>query len=272
LADLGLLRIEQRRWNEASELLDSALEIAANVGDDHCRGLSHGYHGQNELERGDLKAARDHFERAVQVLAEVGDRRWVAHFRAAHAAVETLLDRKILGQELFEEAARELDSAGKGDDALVFEGWRAIASGQAEQAQALLAKRPANQHFHWRAVCRVVGALQEKPAMLRLSIAADARWFELGGERVSLARRGSLRRILLELVRTHETDPASAIGVAELFEAGWPDQRIRADSSAHRVHVAMATLRKLGLGDLLVTHSEGYALERNVRVERGDEG
>lgn len=270
LADLGLLRIEQRRWDEAAELLGSALEIATNVGDDHCRGLSHGYAGQNELERGCLEPAREHFERAIQVLTEVGDRRWVAHFRAGLACVETLLGRDVLGRELFEEAARELENAGKGDDRLVFEGWRAICA--PERAPAFLSARPANTHFHWRAVSRVVRAALEPTTTPRLLVAADASWFEHAGDRVSLARRASLRRIVLALVQAHEADPSATLDVSALFDAGWPGQRISAESSAHRVHVAIGTLRKLGLGALLVTQSEGYALERNLRVERADPG
>jgi predicted ATPase/Tfp pilus assembly protein PilF len=282
LADLGMLRIEQGRFDEAAKLLRSALEIATNVGDDHCRGLAHGYAGQNELERGALEQSRQQFELAIQVLEEVGDRRWVAHFRAALACVETLLGRAVHGHQLFEEAERELDQAGKGDDRLVLQGWRAICAARQpegttgdgrvqdlrEQARAFLCTLPSKTHFHWRAVCRVLRTTLESSSTRRLLVSPDASWFELGGERVSLARRGSLRRILLALVRAHEAEPSAMTDAFALFDAGWPGQHIQADSSAHRVHVAIGTLRKLGLGALLVTRSEGYALDRDLLVER----
>jgi predicted ATPase len=270
LADLGTLRIEQGRFDDAAECLQLAREIAANVGDDHCRGLAHGYAGQNEFERGALEAARDHFARAVDVLATVGDRRWVAQYQAALACAETLLGREVLGRDLFDEAERELSSAGKGDDRLVFEGWRAVCAarqGEPGPAERFFAQTPASSHFHFRAVARVLCGSQRGPALRTLRIADDASWFELSAERISLARRGNLRRILLALARAHEADPSAASDVAALFEAGWPDQKLNA-SSAHRVHVAMATLRKLGLGELLVTHSEGYTLSRELTVER----
>ena len=271
LADLGMLRIEQGRWDEAAECLLGAREIAANVGDDHCRGLAHGYAGQNEFERGGLEVARDHFEEAVQVLSEVGDRRWVAQYRAALACTETLLGRSVLGGELFEEAARELAEAGKSDDHLVLEGWRSICAarqGDGGPAQRFLGEAPTNPHFHYRAVARVLRASEQGR---RLRVAGDASWFELDAERVSLARRGNLRRILLALLNKHETDPSACLDVSALFEAGWPGQRINA-SSSHRVHVAMATLRKLGFGELLVTQSEGYSLLRELSVERAAGG
>lgn len=274
LADLGMLRIEQGRWDDAAECLNLAREIAANVGDDHCRGLSHGYAGQNELERGALEPARDHFERAVQVLAAVGDLRWVAQYRAALACVETLLGREVLGRELFEEAARELEFAGKGDDRLIFDGWRAACAARQGEAgpdatglaQAFFERSPESTHFQFRAVARVLRGSQRGSARC-LRIADDASWFEISGQRVSLARRGNLRRILLALVLAHENDPAAASDVSALFEAGWPGQHINA-SSSHRVHVAMATLRKLGLGEMLVTHSEGYTLSRELTLQR----
>jgi predicted ATPase len=270
LADLGMLRIEQGRSDEAAELLKSAIEIATNVGDDHCRGLAHGYAGQNELERGALEPSRAQLELAIRFLAEVGDLRWVAHFRAALACVETLLGRAVLGHELFEEAARELESAGRGDDRLVFEGWLARAEARPERARDFLATLPASTHFHWRAVCRVVRSTLEAPSTRRLQVALDGGWFELDGERVSLARRANLRRILLALAEAHAADPSATTDVHALFSAGWPGQQIDVDSAMHRVHVAIGTLRKLGLGAVLVTRSEGYALDRDLLVERAD--
>jgi predicted ATPase len=267
LADLGMLRIEQGRRDEASELLKAALELATNVGDDHCRGLVHGYAGQNELERGALEPSRVELERSIQVLSEVGDLRWVAHSRAALACVETLLGRAVHGRELFDEAERELEAAGRSDDRPIFEGWRALCA-TPEQARAFLATRPAKPHFHWRAVRRLIGArLGASPSPRRLRVSSDASWFELDDERVSLARRANLRRILLALVQAHAIDPASTIDVYALFSAGWPGQQIDADSAAHRVHVAIGTLRKLGLGSALLTRSEGYALDRELRLE-----
>ncbi len=82
-----------------------------------------------------------------------------------------------------------------------------------------------------------------------------------------MARRPSLRLILLELEAARELGEAR--GVDALFRAGWPGQQVRADSAAHRVHVVIATLRKLGLEGAIVTSGEGYALA--IPVERTSE-
>ena len=51
-----------------------------------------------------------------------------------------------------------------------------------------------------------------------------------------------------------------------LLEAGWPGERMSPESGARRVYVTINRLRKLGLGELLLTTGDGYALAPNVRV------
>ena len=53
-------------------------------------------------------------------------------------------------------------------------------------------------------------------------------------------------------------------------EAGWPGERIMPTAGAHRVRVAVSTLRKLGLRDALRTVPEGYLLDPSLRVVRTD--
>jgi hypothetical protein len=123
-----------------------------------------------------------------------------------------------------------------------------------------LAERPPNEvRFAERILSRW---LKPQPGAL-LRVAEDGSWFALGDARISLARRSSLRLILLELTRTSD-----ACSVAQLFTAGWPGQRVHPDSASHRVHVAIATLRKLGLGDAIVTRGDGYALDSALTIER----
>jgi hypothetical protein len=54
----------------------------------------------------------------------------------------------------------------------------------------------------------------------------------------------------------------------DLLAAGWPGERMRADAGAHRVRVAISTLRKMGLRDVLRTEEDGYRLDPCFEVVR----
>jgi len=54
---------------------------------------------------------------------------------------------------------------------------------------------------------------------------------------------------------------------AQLARAIWPqDARLSALLLANRVNVAVATLRRLGLRDVIVTGREGYRLREGLAV------
>lgn len=88
------------------------------------------------------------------------------------------------------------------------------------------------------------------------------------GERLSLGRRGSLWRIALALVTRHERGEASGLDVLGVFEVGWPGERATIDAARTRVRVAVATLRKSGLRDTILTRDDGYLLDPHVVVAR----
>jgi hypothetical protein len=81
-----------------------------------------------------------------------------------------------------------------------------------------------------------------------------------GGQRIELGRRAVLRRIVLALIEQHAVDPAAAISPAALIAAGWPGERMSPASGRNRLHVALATLRTLGLRPWLRRDASGYAL------------
>ncbi|MFO0685409.1 MAG: hypothetical protein U0234_25345 [Sandaracinus sp.] len=101
-----------------------------------------------------------------------------------------------------------------------------------------------------------------------LRLGPDASWFRPpGGERVDLSRRKPLRLLLARLAT--ERDAASGGGLSwdALLEAGWPGEKMRADAGAHRVRVAISTLRKMGLSDALRTSETGYFLAPDIPLE-----
>lgn len=94
-----------------------------------------------------------------------------------------------------------------------------------------------------------------------LRVAADGTWFEpAAGPRVSLEGRFALARVLRALVDARVQSPGCGVDVHDLLALAWPGQRPVGDSGPHRVHVAISTLRRLGLGDALARVEQGYLL------------
>lgn len=100
-----------------------------------------------------------------------------------------------------------------------------------------------------------------------LVVGATGGWFRLpDGESCSLERRRPLARILLHLARARERAPGAASSWLEVQEAGWPGERMIASAGAHRVRVAISTMRKLGLRDLVKTVEDGYLLDASCPI------
>jgi predicted ATPase len=114
-------------------------------------------------------------------------------------------------------------------------------------------------------------AVVKAPAVLRVWGAAEA-FTPPGGARVVLPAGSPLRRILAHLVAQREAVPGEPIVIDEIVRVGWPDEKIGADAALNRAYVALATLRRRGLRDAIVSGGGGYALSRAVRVERIERG
>jgi predicted ATPase/tetratricopeptide (TPR) repeat protein len=103
----------------------------------------------------------------------------------------------------------------------------------------------------------------------RLQAGSSTTWVRLNdGESIDLGRRRVVRRILDELIENRIHQPGRPVPVSRLVEAAWPGQRFVAESGANRVYVAIATLRTLGLGDVLQTRSGGYLIDPHALVGR----
>jgi predicted ATPase len=100
-----------------------------------------------------------------------------------------------------------------------------------------------------------------------LELDEQARWFAFdGGERVDLSRRGSMRRLLLHLARTHLDAPGTRSTTFELLDAGWPDDTVSVEAGTNRVYTTMSRLRGLGLEEAIRTDDEGYFVNEPVVV------
>lgn len=101
------------------------------------------------------------------------------------------------------------------------------------------------------------------------TVGPAARWVRPpGGERMDLARHGSLRRVLDALVTRRLEAPGVAWSPGALIEAGWPDERVRYQSGLQRVYSVIRRLRALGLGGVLITRDDGYLIDPEIAVVR----
>ncbi|MFT6375490.1 MAG: putative ATPase [bacterium] len=99
-------------------------------------------------------------------------------------------------------------------------------------------------------------------------VGAESRWVRTPhGEELDLSRRGAMRRILDALVE-RRVGGGQPLETDALFTIGWPDQAIRGDSAAHRVRVAVSSLRMLGLSDIICKDEDGYSLATDVPIRR----
>jgi hypothetical protein len=103
-------------------------------------------------------------------------------------------------------------------------------------------------------------------------LGAGGAWFRPpNAERVDLTKRKQLRRLLGELVRYRRSDPGSPVSTSTLVSVGWPDEKLGHDDATNRLRVALSTLRKLGLGEIVKTRAGGYLLDPSVPLHFADE-
>jgi tetratricopeptide (TPR) repeat protein len=102
-----------------------------------------------------------------------------------------------------------------------------------------------------------------------LVVCAHGRWFRVPrGEVVSIARWRPLQRLLERLAERREIAPGEPLSVDALVAAGWPGERMLPKAGATRVYTAIASLRRLGLRDMLVRDERGYLLRTDVPIAR----
>ena len=104
---------------------------------------------------------------------------------------------------------------------------------------------------------RLLGA-----SMRSLDVRPDGRGFRRGlGE--WLAPRGVFAALVEDARRG-----GPGLDFDEMLAAGWPDERVLHEAGRARVHVAVSTLRKLGLGDWLEHEAGRYRLRRDVTIRQ----
>jgi tetratricopeptide (TPR) repeat protein len=144
-------------------------------------------------------------------------------------------------------------------------------------ARALATAHPSDDsRFALRLLLSAVGPTTPRPEST-LVVWSEGRAFRLplAARRVDLPSRSPVRRILMLLASRRMDAPGDVVPVEAIIEAGWQGERIRPEAALNRVYVALATLRKLGLREALVTAAGGYCLDPAIAVRfasREEEG
>jgi tetratricopeptide (TPR) repeat protein len=288
--NLGSLRAEQGRHGQAEDLLQRATEDLREI---EPTGYATGLVNLALLRivMGDVESAQAPAREGMEIHLAYG-----SEIVAGQAGIAAALERWAAGdhrgsRELLVQSAARLESLDP-RGAATARAWRAALDADTKRPVSLGAELDAaladGADPSLVAVLRAFGGaplppapaaealelqvarrlLDRTPAALRLD--RSGRWFERPGDRVDLARRGSLRRILAALVSARVEKPGAGLTVSDLFEAGWPGEKALPDAAAARVYNAVRELRALGVGEVLRREAEGYLLDPAVRLEVQD--
>ncbi len=77
------------------------------------------------------------------------------------------------------------------------------------------------------------------------------RWFQAPAQAPQPVRSGPAARILAALLDARQRTPEAGLGHEALLAAGWPGEAVCDKAGRNRVNVALTTLRRAGLGELI---------------------
>ncbi|MBX3261097.1 MAG: AAA family ATPase [Labilithrix sp.] len=284
MAEQALGLVEHARGDHAAALERYLRSLAAarRAGDERSAGIALGNRALTLLSMGDHAGASEAYEAARACFAAAGDRYHLARIAPVDVALARGSGDLDAAESRFAsalDAVRDHDDLA-GEAELLLEGARiaalrrARARAEARLAEATLVARGLEDVFLAAEIDDVTRAVRRaERGELTLELDAEARAVELTGgaagrAKIDLSRRPALRRILLALAERRARGERG-LSSAEALEAGWPGERMRAESGSARVYMAVRRLRALGLDEVIVTTDAGYALSSLVHVVRG---
>jgi predicted ATPase/Tfp pilus assembly protein PilF len=276
LAGLGALAAREGRPGEAAALLERALAAHEAEQSPGAQATDRRLLGEVHLDAGRLGEARAHLEASRDLSRSIGDRRAEALAIGLLARVDHASGDRAAARAGYERAEAGLAELGFELAAAVFIGHRGVLSrdeGRAAEAYTLLsaavdrlgADGAAAPFLALRAALDAAAPAAPPPPDDALLVGPAALWFRPPrGDRASLDRRRPLALLLQRLAAERRDRPGAPLGWDALLAAAWPGERVLPEAGAHRVRVALSTLRKLGLRDVLRTTDDGYLLDPAV--------
>lgn len=292
--NLGTLHQELGNLDAALTHQEEALRLCSAAGARRLEGGVLGNRASVLFEMGRLDEARDGFDRAMRLLHDVGDVVHESFFQAQLAAVIATQGAVDEATSLFARAEKRLSSSGHDNEMWTLalrlqrchielararqaesEGVIELASKLRDEVREVIGALPAETTDDVRVAARMLARAlsaptkppEPKPIVGALTVSEDASnvWLPTTA-RVSLEKRKPVRLLLLRLIQEHAKKPGHPLTVDDLLAAGWPGERVIRDAGASRVYVALGTLRKLGLRDVILSRDGGYLLDPQVKI------
>ncbi|MEM9188925.1 MAG: tetratricopeptide repeat protein, partial [Myxococcota bacterium] len=284
----ALLLQESGEFAEAEKTFRDALERHRRLGNRRFEGITEFDLAGLALEQGRHREALERLGRACALAQEVGDRREIGMSTLLLATTQALLDLPTEAAVSFraaEQDLRRVEEPGllhalevhRGQLDLLALRRQRVGGGGDEEALTAKVRATLRTAADWqrsgdelRLAVRVLLAESERVLdRAQAVIAIDGSWFALPGEhRVDLTARKALPAILRCLLEQELREPGASVAAEDLIRVGWPDTRSVSRATKNRLHVAIATLRKLGLAEHLARGPAGYQL-RNAQAHRG---
>lgn len=293
LGNLAQVEQEAQSFSTAADLLRRALARFREAHEEQYSAIYSSIFGDLLFEWGKLDDAREAYSAAARFLDRWSASRGSVQLYAAWGALEASAGDADLAATYFERARAAAAKTESPSVRVIFEAhhaqlalrkardsgdvglvasevarWRKrareLAHGSREAPGRETVKTSIDARFAVRMLERAVTADDSAVVGPALAVADDGTWFQLGtGRRVDLKRRGSLRKVLRALVDRHGN---GALDRERLFAFGWPGERLHPEAASKRLRVAIATLRTLGLREVLLTRDDGYLLDPSIEV------
>jgi predicted ATPase len=298
-ADLAALHFDLG-YAEAGAELAAAMEAnRAETNASYVTGLSLPL-AQLDASEGRLARAESLLEEAIASYEEMGDAKHAARTRGLLATMRWDAGSRAEARELIASAlhtmAHERDDEGQARYAAAI-GWRLAEAGVREEATTRIDEAAAvlsqwhDQELddlvkvaraHLEGSLEVVSQIGRSPyhdvriALRRLVAPHEVTserarvgrtgFATAGGSWVDVSHRPQLCHVLTHLFERALAEPGRASTRFDLLEAGWPGQQVAYEAGMNRVYVALSTLRKMGMAQLLLRGDDGWYLDPEVTL------
>lgn len=288
LAELFHVRGGRQALLLAGHHVEEGRALSERVQSPHLVAVSALYAGRLDLEEGAWTNARERFASAVRILGDRGEDIHATLARAGLAVCAALDGDRRGSKRWMDEAWASERSSGRTRRSLALTAMSgcvaaahsltASVGGAHERASLMRAEAMAaltlseSSNLPSCVVARRItdrllrswdsGGNQSEDRSSTLVVAAHGHWFRWQDRYVDLSRRPVVSRVLAAFVEAwpEPTEPK------QVFAKAWPEERAIEQAQRERVRTSVATLRRLGLKDVLVRTPRGYVLAPELRL------